>query len=66
MTMPAAKKRARRTRSVSVPEVASSGEASLSIRKIANGYIISESRTVRGKYTHTERFSPTKPKIEIG
>lgn len=49
-------------RVVPVPE---SEYASVSVRKIANGYLISESTSGPKGYKQTERFSPTKPKITM-
>ncbi len=53
---------------VSVSECGPGGsrEKSVSIRKIENGYIVSES-TYGGKggYKSTERFSPTAPTVQI-
>ncbi len=37
---------------------------SISVRGIENGYIVSECRQSGGNYTHTERFSSTKPEID--
>jgi len=39
---------------------------SMSVRKIANGYIVSKSETRGDKYTSRETFTPTMPKISIG
>lgn len=39
--------------------------ASVSVRKIANGYLICESQESPRGYKQTERFSPTKPKITM-
>ena len=41
------------------------GDASISLRKIANGWLISESGIKRGKYVNKETFSKTKPAITI-
>lgn len=49
-------------RAVCVPE---SQYASVSVRKISNGYLISESTEGPKGYKHTERFSPSKPKITM-
>lgn len=49
-------------KSVAVPE---SQYASVSVRKIDNGYIVSESMNGPRGYKCTERFSPTKPKITM-
>lgn len=48
-------------KSVAVPSMGRSGYESVSVRPIDNGYIVSRS-TDKG---YSERFSPTKPKIEI-
>ncbi len=39
--------------------------ASVSVRKIDNGYVITESCDGPRGYTSTERYSPTKPKITM-
>lgn len=37
----------------------------LCIRKISNGYVVSQSGYKGGKYMERETFTPTKPKIKI-
>jgi hypothetical protein len=37
---------------------------SVSVRKIDNGYIVSESRCKGNEYSHSEKFSKTKPDID--
>jgi hypothetical protein len=55
-------KRRSRGTSIGVPAPADERE-SVSIRKIANGYLIEKSGTKRGKYySHTE-YSPGRPMI---
>jgi hypothetical protein len=50
----------------SPPAVYSPGESkSVSCRKIENGYIISESHSGKDGYSSCERFSATKPKLEV-
>lgn len=49
-------------KSCNVPE---SQYASVNVRKISNGYLISQSHEGKGGYKHTETFSPTKPKITM-
>jgi hypothetical protein len=39
--------------------------ASVSVRKIDNGYIVSKSVSGPKGYKCSEEFSPTKPKLEI-
>lgn len=57
-----AKKRAAPTEAV---PAASQGRRDLSVRKIANGYVVRESTSHRGKYVERETFTPTAPKISI-
>ncbi len=48
------------------PAVTPSGQGSLDIRKISNGYVLTESKIdARGRYTSTETFTETAPKIVI-
>lgn len=54
----------RKTTSRAAP-VPTSAETSMSVRKINNGYIISESGDRGGKYFHRETFTPQKPKVTI-
>ncbi len=58
----AAKKNSKGDMAVCVPE---SEYASVSVRKIANGYLISESKSGPKGYTSSDRYSPTKPKITM-
>lgn len=58
----AGKSKGGNVRSVAVPE---SEYASVSVRKISNGYLVSESTSGPRGYKQTERFSPTKPKITM-
>lgn len=51
-----------KTRAVAVPDYQ---HASVSVRKIANGYIISESCDTPKGYQSSERFSAEKPKITM-
>ena len=53
---------AKNSRSIAVP---SEEYASVSIRKIDNGFIVSKSHSGPKGYRCTETFSPTKPKIEL-
>ena len=52
------------SRAVDVP-VPQDQYASVSVRKIANGYLVCESVSGPKGYKSTERFSPTKPKITM-
>lgn len=54
--------KAPRANSIAVPD---RQYASVSVRKISNGYLICESQEGPGGYKSTERFSPTKPKITM-
>jgi hypothetical protein len=47
-------------------KAAISDNGSVSVRKIANGYIVTESKSTARSFTSKETFSPSKPKIEIG
>lgn len=38
---------------------------SLSVRKISNGYLVSESHSKGSDYTYSENFSPTKPNLAV-
>lgn len=38
---------------------------SISVSKISNGYLVRESRCSNGNYTSSERFSPTKPDLDM-
>lgn len=40
-------------------------ERSVSVRKIENGYVVSEYTSGPKGYKSSERFSPTPPKIDI-
>jgi hypothetical protein len=37
---------------------------SVNVRKIDNGYIVSESRCKGSEYSHSEKFSKTKPDLD--
>lgn len=49
-------------RSIAIPQ---SQYASVSVRKIENGYLICESTSGPKGYKQSERFSPTKPQITM-
>lgn len=53
---------AKRSNSVAMPR---DEYASVSIRKIDNGYIVSKSTSGPKGYTCSESFSPTKPKLDV-
>lgn len=58
-----AKKKSSASKSVSRTLGASSAEKTVSIRKIANGYIVSESGYVGHKYNSKETFCEKPPTI---
>jgi hypothetical protein len=53
---------ARRTKDIAMPR---DEYASVSIRKIDNGFIVSRSISGPKGYSCTETFSPTKPKLDL-
>lgn len=56
------KKSSAKPRAVAMPDYQ---HASVSVRKIANGYIVSESCDTPKGYQSTERFTPDKPKLTL-
>ncbi len=60
-----AKKPAAKSNSALASPMVDRQYASVSVRKIDNGFIISESHEGPKGYSHKERFSPTKPTITM-
>ena len=52
---------------VNVPVSSVNDRTTVSVKKIANGYlIVKETYTDKGGYKTTETFSKTKPKVKVG
>jgi hypothetical protein len=57
----------RKTSMAPVPmPVSEDTTVSVSVRKIANGYIEERCVSGKGRYDRTETYTPTKPKVQVG